>query len=96
MGAAKEGTPLITAPSGIFQSAPHPNAARLFQSFLFSLEAQQLLVDASGLCSFHALVKDRPIRASLRAIKLMKSDPAAVEAQREEIIIRYSKIFGAS
>lgn len=91
-----EGTPLITAPSGIFQSAPHPNAARLLQSFLFSLEAQQLLVDASGLCSFHALVKDRPIRASLPAIKLMKSDPAAVEAQREEIIIRYSKIFGAS
>jgi iron(III) transport system substrate-binding protein len=91
-----EGTPLITAPSGIFQSAPHPNAARLFQSFLFSLEAQQLLVDASGLCSFHALVKDRPIRASLPAIKLMKSDPAAVEAQREEIISRYGKIFGAS
>jgi len=49
-----------------------------------------------SLCSFHALVKDRPIRASLPAIKLMKSDPAAVEAQREEIIIRYSKIFGAS
>ena len=91
-----EGTPLITAPSGIFQSAPHPNAARLLQSFLSSLEAQQLLVDASGLCSFHALLKDRPIRASLPAIKLMKSDPAAVEAQREEIIIRYSKIFGAS
>jgi iron(III) transport system substrate-binding protein len=91
-----EGTPLITAPSGIFQSAPHPNAARLLQSFLFSLEAQQLLVDASGLCSFHALVKARPIRASLPAIKLMKSDPATVEAQREEIIIRYRKIFGAS
>jgi iron(III) transport system substrate-binding protein len=90
-----EGTPLITAPSGIFQSAPHPNAARLFQSFLFSLEAQQLMVDVSGLCSFHALVKDRPTRASLPAIKLMKSDPAAVEAQREEIKIRYNKIFGA-
>jgi iron(III) transport system substrate-binding protein len=89
-----EGTPLITAPSGIFQSAPHPNAARLFQSFLFSLETQQLLVDVSGLCSFHALVKDRPTRASLPAIKLMKSDPVAVEAQREEIKIRYGHIFG--
>jgi hypothetical protein len=53
------------------------------------------LVDASGLCSFHALVKHRPTRASLPAIKLMKSDPAAVEAQRKEIKIRYSKIFGA-
>jgi hypothetical protein len=44
-----EGTPLITAPSGIFQSAPHPNAARLLQSFLSSLEAQQLLVERSLL-----------------------------------------------
>src|SRR5262249_24636499 len=32
--------PLIIVPSGIFKSAPHPNAARLFQSFLFSAEAQ--------------------------------------------------------
>jgi iron(III) transport system substrate-binding protein len=79
----------------VFQRAPHPNAARLFQSFLFSVEAQQILVDASGLCSFHALVRDRPGGASLPAIKLMKSDPAAVEAQREEIKAHYSKIFGA-
>src|SRR5262249_8348807 len=56
---AVEGTPLITAPSGVFQSAPNPNAARLFQSFLFSVEAQQVLTDASALCSFHALVKEK-------------------------------------
>jgi hypothetical protein len=46
------------------------------------------------LCSFHALVKKTPGRASLSAIKLMESDPAAVEAQREEIKARYGKIFG--
>jgi iron(III) transport system substrate-binding protein len=89
-----EGTPLITAPSGVFRSAPHPNAARLFQSFLFSVEAQQVLIDASALRSFHALAKERPGRVSLPAIKLMKSDPAAVEAQSEEIKARYNKIFG--
>jgi iron(III) transport system substrate-binding protein len=50
-----EGTPLISAPSGVFRSAPHPNAARLFQSFLFSVEAQQVLIDTSALRSFHAL-----------------------------------------
>jgi iron(III) transport system substrate-binding protein len=92
---ASEGTPLITAPSAVFNSSPHPNAARLFQSFLFSVEAQQILVDISALCSFHALVKDTPGRASLPKIKLMKSDPAALEAQREEIKARYSRIFGA-
>jgi iron(III) transport system substrate-binding protein len=92
---ATEGTPLITAPSGIFQSAPNPNAARLLQSFLFSVEAQQILVDASSLCSFHALVRERPGRRPLSTIKLMKADPAAMEAQREEIKARYSRIFGA-
>jgi iron(III) transport system substrate-binding protein len=91
---ATEGTPLITAPSGVFQSAPNPNAARLFQSFLFSVEAQQVLVDASALCSLHALVKEKPGRRPLSTIKLMKSDPAAMEAQREEIKARYSRIFG--
>ena len=40
-----EGSPLIIVPSGIFHGAPNPNAARLFQSFFFSAETQQMLVD---------------------------------------------------
>jgi iron(III) transport system substrate-binding protein len=39
-------------------------------------------------------VKDRPGRPPLSAIKTMKSDPAAVEAQSEEIKAHYTKIFG--
>ena len=38
---ATEGTPLITAPSAVFRSAPNPNAARLFQSFLLSIEGSR-------------------------------------------------------
>ena len=34
--------------------------------------------------SFHAFVKEKPGRRTLSAIKLMKSDPAAMEAKREE------------
>ena len=83
----------ITAPSGVFQSAPNPNAARLFQSFLFSVEAQQVLIDACALCSFHALVKEKAGRRPLSTIKLMKTDPVAMEAQREEIKARYGRIF---
>ena len=92
---AGEGTPLIIAPSAVFKAAPSPNAARLFQSFLFSIEAQQALVDASGMCSFHRLVKEKAGRRSLSAIKLIKSDPEAMEAQREDIKARYRSIFGA-
>jgi iron(III) transport system substrate-binding protein len=91
---ATEGSPLIIVSSGIFRNAPNPSSARLFQSFLFSIEAQQLLADAFALRSFHPLVKETPGRTSLSAIKLMKSDPAAVEAQSEEIKARYTKIFG--
>jgi hypothetical protein len=62
---------------------------------LLGLETQQLLSDAYALRSFHALAKEKPGREALSAIKLMKNDPVANEAQREQIQERYSKIFGA-
>jgi iron(III) transport system substrate-binding protein len=88
-----EGAPLIVGPNAIFRNAPNPNAARLLQSYLFSLEAQQMLVDVIAQRSFHALVKEKPGRKPLREIKLMKDDPAAVEAQAEEIKTRYTQLF---
>ncbi len=90
---ATEGTPLIVGPNGVFKNAPNPNAARLFQSFSFSPEAQQLIIDAGGLRSVHPQAKDKPGRTPLSAIKLMKDDAAGVEKTSEEIKARYSKIF---
>jgi iron(III) transport system substrate-binding protein len=85
---------LIVVSCGILRNAPNPNAARLFQSFMFSAEAQQVFVDTFAHRSFHGLVKDRPGRAPLSDIKLLKADPALVLAQSEEIKARYAKIFG--
>src|SRR6516165_3500646 len=90
---ASEGSPLIIVPSGVFGNAPNPNAARLFQSFFFSVEGQQLLVDEFAHRSFHAQIKEKPGRQPLSAIKLLKSDPAAVLAQGEDIKARYAKLF---
>jgi len=90
---ATEGTPSIVQPSAVFAAAPHPNAARLFQNFLFSVEGQELFVNLGGLRSLHALVKDKPGRTPLSAIKTWKDDPAAVEREGEEIKRRYSEIF---
>ncbi len=90
---ATEGSPLIIVPSGVFRSAPNPNAARLFQSFFFSAEGQQLLVDNFAHRSFHALVKEKPGHPPLSTLKLLKSDPAAVLAQSKEIKARYAKLF---
>jgi iron(III) transport system substrate-binding protein len=88
-----EGAPLIIGPSAIFKNAPNPNAARLFHSFSFSAELQQLIVDFGGLRSFHALVKDKPGRLPLSQIKLMKDDPVAVEQQADEIKANYAQYF---
>ena len=89
-----EGTPLVTGPSAVFKSAPNPNAARLFQNWLHSVEAQQLLVDFAAQHSPHALVKERPGRRKLSELKLFKDDPVGVEKMSEEIKTRYSKLFG--
>src|SRR5258708_25510794 len=40
-----EGTPTISGPTGIFVSAPHPNAARLFQAWLHTRATQQFFID---------------------------------------------------
>jgi iron(III) transport system substrate-binding protein len=90
---AIEGTPLITTPGGVFRSAPNPNAARLFQSFLCSVEGQRVFVEGNRH-PFHAKVKAKPGRTPLSEIKLLKSDPAEVDAQSEEIKARYTKLFG--
>jgi iron(III) transport system substrate-binding protein len=89
-----EGAPLIIVPSGLFRRAPNPNAARLFQSFFFSAETQQMLADDYAHRSFHGLVKEKAGRTPLSEIKLLKADPAEVLAQSEAIKARYSKIFG--
>jgi iron(III) transport system substrate-binding protein len=91
---ASEGSPLIVMPSAIFKAAPHPNAARLFQNFLFTAEGQQLFVDAGGLRSLHVHVKDKPGRTPLSAIKVMNTDPAGMLSQMDDIKRRYSQYFG--
>jgi iron(III) transport system substrate-binding protein len=91
---ATEGSPLIIVPSGVFRNAPNPNAARLFQSFFFSAETQQMLVDVYAHRSFHGLVKEKSGHVPLAEIKLLKADPAEVLAQSEAIKARYAKLFG--
>jgi iron(III) transport system substrate-binding protein len=91
---ASEGTPLISGPAAIMKRAPNPNAARLFHSWAMGIECQQLNSDVAGLRSAHALVKERPGRKPLAEIKVMKEDPAAVDAQSDEIKAKYAAIFG--
>jgi iron(III) transport system substrate-binding protein len=90
---AAEGSPLIVGPNALFKNAPNPNAARLFQSFCFSSEAQQLCIDVAGLRSLHPQVREKPGRRPFGEIKKMKDDPAGVERMSEEIKARYAQLF---
>ena len=89
-----EGSPLIVGPNGLFKAAPNPNAARLFQSYSFTPECQQLIIDVGGLRSMHPATKEKAGRKPFRDIKVMKEDAAAVVEQVEKIKERYRKAFG--
>ena len=90
---ASEGSPMIIGPNGIFKNSPNPNAARLFQSFCFSREAQQLIIDVGGLRSVHPQTQEKAGRRLLKDIKTLKDDPVAVEQQSSAIKTRYTRIF---
>ena len=90
----KEGTPFVTSPTAIFADAPHPNAARVLQNFLYTAKAQQLLVNEGGLRSAHPDVKEPADRTPLKDIKLLADDPAGMLPQIAEVKKRYSALFG--
>ena len=91
---AKEGTPFVTSPTAIFAAAPHPNAARVFQNFLYTVKAQQLLVDVGGARSVHPEVKEPASRTPLKDIKLLADDPQGMLPQIAEIKKKYTALFG--
>ena len=88
-----EGAPTVSGPTGIFNTAPHPNSARLFQAWLHTRETQQFFTDFTAQYSAHAQVTSKPGRRRISDIKLMKEDAAGVEKMAEEIKTRYAKLF---
>lgn len=88
-----EGTPAVPLNGVLMKEAAHPNAARLFYSFLFSKEAQQVFVQY-GFRSVNPDVAEPPTRKPFRDIKLLFTDPAEQEKLGEEIKTRYAQYFG--
>lgn len=91
---AKEGTPFVTSPSAIFAAAPHPNAARVLENFLFTAKIQQLAVNVGGVRSVHPDVKEPAGRTPLSEIKKLADDPQGMLPQIAEIKKRYTALFG--
>ncbi len=91
----KEGVPLVVSPTAIASFAPHPNAAKLFTDFIFSLGTQQVLADSEGLYTGHPGVKYPPDRLKLSELQLLHVDPEELEKRNEEIKSRFVEFFGA-
>jgi iron(III) transport system substrate-binding protein len=89
-----EGTSIAFGNAAILAYAPHPNAAKLFYSFMFTQEAQQLNDDFGGLRSVRPDVKEKSSRTPLSQIKLIDSDPSAVMDAVEDIKQKYEQYFG--
>jgi iron(III) transport system substrate-binding protein len=90
----REGTPLVLGALGMMKDAPHPNAARLFEDYLFSVPAQQLLVDVGQMRSLDRRVHEPAGRRALRTIKLLRDDLNATAAHADEVKQRYTALFG--
>src|SRR5579871_2144620 len=88
-----EGLPTVSAPTAIFASAPHPNAAKLFQAWLHTRETQQFFTDFTAQYSAHPQVTPKPGRRKISDIKLMKEDAAGTEKMTDEIKTRYARLF---
>ena len=91
---AAEGTPFVTSPTAIFAAAPHPNAARVFYTYLFSRDCQQLMTDSGNLRSFHKEVKAKSGHVALSDIKLLFSTPEELAVNAEDTKRRYLAAFG--
>jgi iron(III) transport system substrate-binding protein len=89
----EEGVPLATGPSAVFKDSPNPNAAKLFQNWMHSREAQQLLVDWARQYSPHNQTVEKPGVRPLKDLKLMQEDPEAIEKNADAIKKRYAEIF---
>ncbi|MBI4506325.1 MAG: extracellular solute-binding protein [Chloroflexi bacterium] len=89
-----EGVPLVVSPQALVKSAPHPNAAKLFQEYGVSREAQQFLAEDGGHHSARGDVQLPQGQVDLTKIKLLFADPAAVEKAREGIQKTFKDLFG--
>ena len=91
---AVEGTPVFSGQACLMEQAAHPNAARVFYTYLFSRDCQQLMTDSGNLRSFHKEVKAKAGQVALSDIKLLFSTPEELAANAEDTKRKYLSAFG--
>ncbi len=92
MAIPKEGVPFVRSPASVLAKAPHPNAARVFVDFLFSLEVQQLLANR-GLYVGHPEVYYPDAQTPLTVFKLIEVPADEISKKSKPMRKAFKKIF---
>lgn len=87
-----DGTAAVPSATAVLRDAPHPNAARLFATWMVGREAQELIV-ASGARSFHPGIREPAGRLALNGIKLLTPDPILLSAEADLVKQFYAQLF---
>jgi iron(III) transport system substrate-binding protein len=90
----QEGCVVVPAPNTIMKQAPHPNAAKVFQDFLYSREAQTLLGKVIGVNSGRTDVIPPAGIPKLSQIKIIDIDFKEAQEKRKAMIEEWRQISG--
>ena len=88
-----EGVALVSSPNSILKKAPHPNAAKLFTDYLFSLDAQQTFANRF-LYVGHPGVKYPKGLPALEELKIESIDPEVLKKENKNVQQLFRKLFG--
>ncbi len=86
------GTAAVPCATAVLREAPHPNAARLFATWMVNKAAQEI-VAAAGARSFHPDIREPTGRVALSAIKTLAPDPILLSAEAELVQQFYTQLF---
>ena len=90
----EEGCVVVPAPNTIMKQAPHPNAAKVFQDFLYSAETQILIGKIIGVHSGRNDIPGPPGMPKLSEIKIINVDFIDAKKQRKALIAEWEKLVG--
>ena len=88
-----DGSVLIISPSAIMKGTKHPNAAKLFMEYLYSIEASKINAKHFGI-PLRPEVPSPPGAKPISEIKVIRPTVAEVEKGIPEVIEQWRDTFG--
>ncbi len=90
----KEGVVIVPAPCTIMKQAKHPNAAKVFQDFIYSQETQMLIGKTIGVHSGRSDVPSPSGMPKLEEMNIIDIDFIDAQSKREELVKEWQEITG--